>query len=71
MKDRKKILPCAVYLDGEYGYKELFIGVPVKLGADGVEEIIEIKLTEAEKAALDKSAAAVEELKGVLKNLKS
>jgi malate dehydrogenase len=71
LKDRKKILPCAVYLDGEYGYKELFIGVPVKLGAGGVEEIIEIKLTEAEKAALDKSAAAVEELKGVLKNLKS
>jgi malate dehydrogenase len=71
LKDRKKILPCAVYLDGEYGYKELFIGVPVKLGAGGVEEIIEIKLTEAEKAALDKSAAAVEELKGVLKNLTS
>jgi malate dehydrogenase len=71
LKDRKKILPCAVYLDGEYGYKELFIGVPVKLGAGGVEEIIEIKLTEAEKAALDKSAAAVEELKGVLKNLNS
>jgi malate dehydrogenase len=70
LKDRKKILPCAVYLDGEYGYKELFIGVPVKLGAGGVEEIIEIKLTEAEKTALDKSAAAVEELKGVLKNLK-
>ena len=71
LKDRKKILPCAVYLDGEYGYKELFIGVPVKLGAGGVEEIIEIKLTEAEKAALDKSAAAVEELKGVLKKLNS
>lgn len=71
LKDRKKILPCAVYLDGEYGYKELFIGVPVKLGAGGVEEIIEIKLTEAEKAALDRSAAAVEELKGVLKNLNS
>jgi len=71
LKDRKKILPCAVYLDGEYGYKELFIGVPVKLGAGGVEEVIEIKLTEAEKAALDKSAAAVEELKGVLKNLNS
>jgi len=69
LKDRKKILPCAVYLDGEYGYKELFIGVPVKLGAGGVEEIIEIKLTETEKIALDKSAAAVEELKGVLKNL--
>ncbi len=69
LKDRKKILPCAAYLDGEYGYKDLFIGVPVKLGAGGVEEIIEIKLTADEKTALDKSAAAVEELKGVLKNL--
>jgi malate dehydrogenase len=71
LKDRKKILPCAVYLDGEYGYKDLFIGVPVKLGAGGVEEVIEIKLTADEKAALDKSAAAVEELKGVLASLKS
>ena len=70
LKDRKKILPCAAYLQGEYGYKDLFIGVPVKLGADGIEEIIEIKLTEKEKAALDKSAAAVEELKGVLAKLK-
>ena len=71
LKDRKKILPCAALLQGEYGYQELFIGVPVKLGTGGVEEIIEIKLTDAEKAALDKSAAAVEELKGVLKKLKS
>jgi malate dehydrogenase len=71
LKDRKKILPCAALLSGEYGYHDLFIGVPVKLGAGGVEEIIEIKLTDAEKAALDKSAAAVEELKGVLNNLKS
>jgi len=71
LKDRKKILPCAALLSGEYGYHDLFIGVPVKLGAGGVEEIIEIKLTDAEKAALDKSAAAVEELKGVLKKLKS
>jgi malate dehydrogenase len=70
LKDRKKILPCAAYLQGEYGYKDLFIGVPVKLGAGGIEEIIEIKLTEKEKAALDKSAAAVEELKGVLAKLK-
>jgi malate dehydrogenase len=71
LKDRKKILPCAALLSGEYGYHDLFIGVPVKLGAGGVEEIIEIKLTDAEKAALDKSAAAVEELKGVLNKLKS
>lgn len=71
LKDRKKILPCAAYLQGEYGYHDLFIGVPVKLGAGGIEEIVEIKLTDDERAALDKSAAAVEELKGVLKKLKS
>jgi malate dehydrogenase len=69
LKDKKKILPCAALLEGEYGYNELFIGVPVKLGADGVEEIIQIDLTADEKAALDKSAAAVEELKGVLAKL--
>jgi malate dehydrogenase len=69
IKDKKKILPCAVYLQGEYGLNELFIGVPVKLGAGGVEEIIEITLTEEEKAALQNSAAAVQELKDVLKKL--
>jgi malate dehydrogenase len=69
IKDKKKILPCAVYLQGEYGLNELFIGVPVKLGASGVEEIIEITLTEEEKAALQNSAAAVQELKDVLKKL--
>ncbi|OQY57315.1 MAG: malate dehydrogenase [Desulfobacteraceae bacterium 4572_88] len=69
LKDKKKILPCAVYLDGEYGFKDLFIGVPVKLGANGVEGIIEIKLTDDEKTALQKSADAVEELKGILKKL--
>ncbi len=69
LKDKKKILPCAVLLQGEYGFQDLFIGVPVKLGAKGVEEIIEIKLLDEEKAALQKSAAAVEELKGVLKKL--
>ncbi len=66
LKDKKKILPCAAYLDGEYGLKGLFIGVPVKLGANGIEEIIEISLTDDEKAALKKSAAAVAELKDVL-----
>ncbi|MGB5987420.1 MAG: malate dehydrogenase [Desulfobacterales bacterium] len=70
LKDKKKILPCAVYLEGEYGYNDLFMGVPVKLGQGGVEEIIEIKLTAEEKTALDKSAAAVEELKEVLEKLK-
>ncbi len=69
LKDKKKILPCAVYLEGEYGYNDLFIGVPVKLGASGVEEVIQIELTADEKAALDKSAAAVEELKSVLAKL--
>jgi malate dehydrogenase len=69
IKDKKKILPCAVYLQGEYGLKDLFIGVPVKLGAGGVEEIIEITLTEDEKTALQNSAAAVQELKDVLKKL--
>ncbi len=60
--DRRKILPCAAYLEGEYGIKGLFVGVPVKLGARGIEEIIQIKLTAEEQAALDKSAAAVKEL---------
>ncbi len=60
--DRKKILPCAAYLDGEYGIKGLFVGVPVKLGARGIQEIVQIKLTADEQAALEKSAAAVKEL---------
>ncbi len=66
LKDKKKILPCAVYLDGEYGIKGLFVGVPVKLGAKGVEEIIQIKLTTEENAALQKSASSVKELVTVL-----
>jgi malate dehydrogenase len=66
LKDKKKILPCAAYLEGEYGINGLFVGVPVKLGARGIEEIIEIKLTAEEKAALDKSAASVRELVTVL-----
>ncbi|MFZ0818485.1 MAG: malate dehydrogenase [Candidatus Acidiferrales bacterium] len=66
LKDKKKILPCAAYLEGEYGIKGLFVGVPVKLGARGIEQIIEIKLTADEKAALEKSAASVRELVGVL-----
>src|SRR5258706_280328 len=66
LKDKKKILPCAVYLEGEYGIKGLFVGVPVKLGAKGVEEIIQIKLTAEENAALQKSSASVRELVTVL-----
>jgi malate dehydrogenase len=69
LKDKKKILPCAVYLQGEYGQQDLFIGVPVKLGAKGVEDIIEITLADEEKQALQKSADAVQELKDLLKTL--
>jgi malate dehydrogenase len=69
LKDKKKILPCAAYLEGEYGIRDLFIGVPVKLGATGVEQVIEIKLTSEENAALRKSADAVQELKAALAKL--
>ncbi len=62
LKDKKKILPCAAYLEGEYGINDLFIGVPVKLGSNGIEEIIQIKLTDEENAALKRSADAVKEL---------
>jgi malate dehydrogenase len=65
----KKILPCAALLDGEYGINDLFIGVPVKLGANGIEDIIQIKLTDKEQQALNKSADAVQELKDKLKEL--
>jgi malate dehydrogenase len=64
--DKKKILPCSVFLQGEYGVRDLFVGVPVKLGARGVEEIFQIKLTADEDAALKKSAAAVKELVDVI-----
>jgi malate dehydrogenase len=66
LKDKKKILPCAAYLEGEYGISGLFIGVPTKLGANGIEQIIEIKLTDEESAALKKSGAAVKELVAVI-----
>ena len=66
LKDKKRILPCAAYLEGEYGIQGLFVGVPVKLGARGIEQIIEIKLLPEEQAALDRSAASVRELIGVL-----
>jgi malate dehydrogenase len=66
LKDKKKIVPCSVYLEGEYGVSGQFLGVPVKLGARGVEQVIEIELTEEERAALMKSAAAVRELTAVI-----
>ena len=69
LKDKKKILPCAAYLEGEYGINGLFIGVPVKLGASGIEEVIQIKLTKEEEAALNKSADAVKELVESMKQL--
>ena len=64
--DKKKILPCSVYLQGEYGVRDLFVGVPCKLGLRGLEQIIQIKLTPDEDAAFQKSAAAVKELVGVI-----
>jgi len=64
--DRKKILPCAAYLEGEYGIHGLFAGVPVKLGARGIEQIVEIKLTPEEQAALERSAASVKELTSII-----
>jgi len=66
-KDKKKILPCAAYLEGEYGINGYYVGVPAKLGKDGVEEIIQIKLTPEEDAALKKSADAVKELVSIIK----
>ena len=71
LKDKKKVLPCAAYLQGEYGLQDLFIGVPVKLGSTGIEEVVEIQLTDEEKTALNKSAAAVQELKEVLSKLEA
>jgi malate dehydrogenase len=68
LRDKKKVLPCAAYLEGEYGIHGLFVGVPVKLGRGGIEHIYEIRLTEDEKAALAKSAAAVQELVDVIKS---
>jgi malate dehydrogenase len=67
LKDKKKVLPCAAYLEGEYGIRDLFVGVPVKLGSRGIEKIYQIKLHQSEQAALEKSAAAVKELIDVIK----
>ena len=66
--DQKRILPCAAYLDGEYGIQGLFIGVPVKLGAGGIEEILQLELTPQEQAALDQSAKAIRELVDTMAN---
>ena len=66
LKDKKKILPCSVFLKGEYGIQDLFVAVPCGLGANGLEEIVQIRLTPDEAGALKKSAAAVEELVNVI-----
>jgi len=66
LQDRKRVLPCSASLNGEYGIRDLFVGVPVKLGAQGIEKIFEVKLADEELAALHKSAAAVKELVDVM-----
>jgi malate dehydrogenase len=66
MLDQKRVLPCTAYLEGEYGIDDLYIGVPVKLGARGVEEIVELELGDDERVALDESAAAVRDVVSVL-----
>ena len=67
LKDKKKVLPCAALLEGEYGLNGIFFGVPVKLGAGGIEKIYEVQLTDQEKVAMAKSAASVQEMVDVLK----
>lgn len=71
MLDKKRVLPCSVLLQGEYGISDLYVGVPIKLGSAGVEQIIELKLTESEKAALHKSAGAVQELVDAMATLRA
>ena len=67
LKDKKKILPCAAYLDGQYGVAGLYVGIPVKLGRTGIEQVIEVALTASERAAFQQSAGAVKELVDKLK----
>jgi len=69
LRDKKRLLPCSAWLDGQYGVKDLYVGVPVVIGAGGVERIVEIALDRDEKAAFDKSVAAVRELIGVVKQM--
>jgi malate dehydrogenase len=65
--DQRRVLPCAAYLDGEYGYKDLYMGVPVVIGAEGVEQIIQIELDAEEKAMLAKSAESVQKVVDLVK----
>ena len=68
--DKKKIIPCSVYLDGEYGQSDIFLGVPIVVGENGVEEIIDYKLNAEESALFEKGAQMVRETNNVLKELK-
>ena len=68
--DQKRIFPVCAYLEGEYGLNNLYVGVPVKLGKNGIEQIIEVKLNDEEKAMLDSSAASVKEVMDVLDSMK-
>jgi malate dehydrogenase len=67
LRNQTRLLPCAAYLEGQYGYKDLYMGVPVVIGAGGVEKIIEIELTAEEKAMLEKSAKSVQGIVDVVK----
>jgi malate dehydrogenase len=69
LKDKKRVLPCAAYLTGEYGMHDLYVGVPVVIGAGGIERIVEIQLNPTEQAAFEKSCAAVKELVEAAKKL--
>ena len=66
LKDQRRVLPSIAYLEGEYGYKGIYLGVPTILGANGIEKMIELELTEEEKAALDRSAESVKNVMAVL-----
>jgi malate dehydrogenase len=71
IRDQKRIFPCCAWLQGEYGMKDIYLGVPVKLGKNGIEEIIELKLEASEKDLLTKSAAAVKEVMDVLDGMQT
>ena len=69
--DKNRVLPCSIYLEGEYGIKDTYVGVPIKLGANGMEQILTLNLTDAENAALKKSASAVQDLIAAMERIKS
>ncbi|MYE02864.1 MAG: malate dehydrogenase, partial [Alphaproteobacteria bacterium] len=71
LKDKKRVLPCAAWLDGEYGVNGLYVGVPAVIGAGGVERVVEIRLSESDRAAFDKSVASVRELVEVAERMRA